>query len=280
MFKSYFFVPADKKKYIDKIRFINCSCLILDMEESVDSNNINICIQNLYHLKIEENYSIRFPINYKDITSNKDSLLILYSLGFRRFMLPKIQTVEDMKNTIEFFLSHRLLDVKYDIFIESPLALLNTIPIIEHGIGTVNTILIGSHDFCNIVGCKHTMENLLYFRQKLLIIGKAYRIPVVDVVSTNIYNEELFKKECIESFNMGFDGKSLIHPKQLNAFKNTLYYSKSEVIEANAVYCELNKMNKNSFSIMNINGTVYEKPHLKRIFEIIEWNKHGGYYDL
>jgi citrate lyase beta subunit len=280
MFDSYFFIPTDRRKFIEKVDSIDSSFFVFDMEESVNNNNINVCIDNLSHLKVKSNYFLRFPFKYKKISEDKELLLKLINIGFRKFSLPKIETFEDFYNTSNFFKSHKLKDLKFGIYIETPLALINARSIVEQGKEEIDSILIGSHDYCDAVRCKHTKDNLLYLRQKLLTIGKAHDIAVIDMVSTNINNLELLKDECIESFNMGFDGKALIHPKQLEAFNNAPYYSESEIVEATLVNNELSKTGLDGFSIIKINGKVYEKPHLRRIFEIVKWNLKKNIDDI
>lgn len=280
MFASHFFIPADKPRFIEKIKTLDCTHIIFDMEESVHSNNLQKCIQNLSTINIQSNYSVRFPVNYIKIKENADSLKQLFALGFRSFTLPKIESIQHFKNTLEFFNSNNMNDVRFNVYIETPMALINLKSMVEKYHKIIDNILLGSHDFCNAMGSKHTTENLLYLRQKNLTIGKAYGVNVIDIVTPNICDLELLKTECVDSFNMGFDGKALIHPLQLEAFNTALYFTKTEVEEAYEVNKELNKLGPDKFSIIKINGKIYEKPHIKRIFDIIEWNKKGGYYDL
>jgi len=280
MFSSYFFLPADKKKFIDKTDSLEATNFIFDLEESVYYGNIDICIENLSNIIVKNNYSVRFPVNYKNPQITKDALLKLYNIGFRTFVLPKIETTDDLKNIIEFNNLIGLKQVKYAIIVESPIALLNIELLIRLGKENIDYILIGSHDYCNIIGCKHTLDNLLYLRLKILAVCKAFKIPIIDIVSTQTQNVDEFTMECISAFNMGFDGKAIIHPMQLDVLNSALYYSKMEVQEAKYVHEQLKKSDMNKFSIIKINGNIYEKPHLKRIFDIIEWNKKKNYYGI
>ncbi len=280
MFASHFFIPADKQRFIEKIKTLDCTNVIFDMEESVHSNNLQTCIENLSNIAIKENFSVRFPINYINIEKNDTLLKQLYDIGFRSFTLPKIESNQHLENTLEFFKAHNMNDVRLNIYIETPLALVNLESMTSKHHAIIDNILLGSHDFCNAMGSKHTSENLLYLRQKNITIGKAFGVNVIDIVTPNICNLDLLKTECVDSFNMGFDGKALIHPLQLEAFNTALYFTIEEVKEANQVKNELDILGPDKFSIIKINGKIYEKPHIKRIFEIIEWNKKGGYYDL
>ena len=136
-----------------------------------------------------------------------------------------------------------------------------------------------SHNFLPLYS-RSLIENLIYIRQSLLCICKAFSIPIVDIVSANITNKEDFEKECISSFKMGFDGKALIHPFQLDVFNKAPYYSKDEVIEAFNVLQIIEKIGVEHFSVIKYNGKFFEKPHLKKIQNIVEFNNKRKIYDL
>jgi citrate lyase beta subunit len=280
MFESHFFIPADKPKFIDKLSTLKCHYVIFDMEDSVHFNKLDICVDNLSIVNVKENFSVRFPFDFENINSCEQPISRLYNLGFRNFTIPKIETIVQFKNLLSFFEERSFDDVKFNIYIETPLALINLRAIIESFKDNIENILLGSHDFCNAMGSKHVNENLLYLRQRILTLGKAFGIKVVDIVNPEIYDSEYLKNQCIVSFNMGFDGKALIHPTQLEAFNTALYFTEEEYKNALEVEKELSKLGPDKFSIIKINGKIYEKPHIKRIFDILNWNKKGGYYDL
>jgi len=273
MFESYFFIPADKKKFIGKIDCLNATNYIFDLEEAVYLGNINQSIDNLAYINIKDNYSVRIPVNYLDPAINKNVFLKLLNLGFGTFVLPKLKSYYDFCNLIAYFDLLNTRNVKYILIIETPKALLNIEKILSEKRELIDSILIGSHDYCNIVRCSHTPQNLFYLRHKLISICKAFEVPIIDFVSTETVKMQEFEVECIESFNMGFDGKAMLHPNQLKAFNSIKYYTDTEIEEALEVVKELNKLNMKKFSIIKVNGKIYEKPHLRRIFSIINYLK-------
>ena len=56
MFKSFFFVPANNKKYIQKAINLRADALVFDLEDSIGNHEIKTAIQNLAILKIQDNY--------------------------------------------------------------------------------------------------------------------------------------------------------------------------------------------------------------------------------
>lgn len=273
MNKSVFFVPADRPSFICKITHLNSTDFVLDLEESVSDENKELCFINLKNLVIKDNYGVRLSINYQNIKSNTIFFTKLYNLGFRLFVLPKLNTLSDFESLISENKKSGMKDIKYAIMVETPLCLLSIKEIVERYVSKISYIAIGSHDYCNIIGCKHNNENLLYLRLKLLSICKAFNIPIIDIVSTEIKDINKLEVECVDSFNMGFDGKALIHPNQLIAFNKANYYNLEEIIEAKEVINQIQQIDATKFSIVEVNGKIFEKPHLKRINNIIEWSK-------
>jgi len=271
MHKSVFFIPADRQDFIKKIKNLQATDFVFDMEESVSNENRKKSLENLRLIEIKSNYGVRLPIDYTDFNSNKDLFVNLYNLGFRLFLLPKLNTLSDFESIIYGNISIGMKDIKYSITVETPLCLINIKDILERYTSQIAYIAVGSHDYCNIIECEHTSGNIQYLRLKLLSICKAYQIPIIDIVSTEIIDKKSLINDCIESFNMGFDGKALIHPNQLDVFNNAPYFSDEEIKEAIEVSKKLKEIDVNRFSVIKNNGKIFEKPHLKRINKIINW---------
>ncbi len=273
MFNSYFFIPADKIKYIKKIDSIEATHFIFDLEESVYYGNVDICIENLSKINVLSNFAVRLPLNYNNLSVSENLLMEVYGIGFRTFVLPKMESDVDFYNLVNFALSKGLTNIRYIIIVETPKLLLYIEKILEKSRECIDCVIVGSHDFCSLVGCKHTIHNLLYLRLKLISVCKAFNVEIIDFVSTEIQKMDVFANECIEAFDMGFDGKAIIHPNQLKALSSACYYSEADIKEAIEVQEQLDKCDMNKFSIIKVAGKIYEKPHLKRIYNIINYIK-------
>lgn len=276
MIQSYFFIPANKSQFISKINVLKADNFIFDMEESVSEMELNVCIDNLKNIEVQPNYWVRIPVDYAHCVKSRTLLTELLEIGFRNVVLPKIETAWQLRAFLNIM---PIQDINVGILVESPVALVNFLDIVK-SYSALALVAIGSHDFCNTIGCKHTEDNLVYLRQKLLTECKAFHIPIVDYVSTNFTDIETYQEECKRANNMGFDGKAIIHPKQLEAFNNTILYSEAEVKEAESVVAVLKDIDLHHFATLNWNGHLYEKPHLKRLFDIVEWNQKYRFYDL
>ena len=275
MIQSYFFIPANRIAFVSKVHTLDADNFIFDMEESVREKDIDLCIENLKNIgEIKDNYWLRLPT--EDNEKYDQIVNAIFDLGFRKILLPKINTAEQIESITNRF---PVTNYTFGILVETAQALVNFSSIAAKA-QYLKLVLIGSHDFCNEIGCLHTEENMVYLRQKLLVECKALFIPIVDYVSTNFSDLTQYQQECIRANDMGFDGKAIIHPKQLQAFNNALYYTEDEVAEAQKVMNAIDQLPEGSFATINVNGYLYERPHLKRLKSIIEWNNKRKHYDI
>jgi hypothetical protein len=93
----------------------------------------------------------------------------------------------------------------------------------------------GSHDYCNHMNIKHCKENFSFARQYVLNMAKAFNIEAIDIVCLNLEDVSVFIEECIDGFNLGFDGKFLIHPKQLDEISDIKFFSNEDIALANKI---------------------------------------------
>ena len=153
---------------------------------------------------------------------------------------------------------------------------MNLKEIVKGEIINITGITLGSHDYTNVVGMKHTTHYLYFARNYVLNVAKAFDLMAIDIASMNINDDEEFSNECLDAFNMGYDAKFVLHPQQLEVLKKTEYFNQEEVESALEIYEEIKTVDLDQFSVIKLNGKLYEKPHLKRIMKIVEWNKNNA----
>ncbi len=276
MLKSYFFIPANSSKFISKIDSLASDYFILDMEDAISDNETELAFHNLETITIQENYYVR-PRVFSSKNGQLD-LSIMEKLlinGFSNFVIPKISEGSELaaiKDCIVSSSKTDINDIRVILLVENPKCLLNINNIIESNILNIVGLTLGSHDYTNVMGMKHTHENLNFSRHLILNTAKANNIEAIDIASMNIYDLE-FGEECKSAFQMGYESKFILHPTQLKILKSAEYYSPNEVEEAKLVYSKILNMGSKDFSLVKINGKVFEKAHINRINNIIEWDR-------
>ncbi len=277
MLKTYFFIPANNPRFLAKSQNISADYLIFDLEDSVLPEEFGSCLQNLSNNPILPNYYVRFRFFDEENQLREKEFTEILNVGFKHFIIPKFKDIKDA-DAIHLFLEKRnICDVDFIILIEDPYGLLSLFETLKNSSIKITGLGLGSHDYSNSMGMLHTNENLYFAKQMILNHGKAFHLDVIDTVSVNIENDIEFKEDSIHGFRMGFNGKFLIHPRQLKIVQEIIYYSDEEVEEAIKVYPKIMQIKDRKAAIFNIDGKVYEKPHIDRIIKIINWkDKYGN----
>ncbi|GJQ64341.1 MAG: CoA ester lyase [Melioribacteraceae bacterium] len=276
--KSYFFIPADKQKFIAKMDSIGADEFVFDFEDALAENLYETALENVKEKAASGRYFVR-PKLFNDSGELEENVLHdLVRIGFRKFILPKVSSTKNLAKIEKSFLQSRLdlNEFKFILLIEDPHGLLFAKDLVQKSGLNIVGIGLGSHDYTKQIGMTHTLENLYYARTHVLNVAKAFKIEAVDIASMNISNESEFDIEIKTGFELGYDSKFIIHPMQLERLKKYTYYSDSMVLEAREVYQEIQKYSSEDFSVVKVNGKIFEKPHIERIKKIVEWADENG----
>lgn len=259
MLDSYFFIPG-KEKYLDKLKTLKSEYYVIDLEDAISTQDKAKAFELILSYSIDEHFFVRIPFFDKSYTEQQIIKLINHFDG--RIVLPKLKDSTDVR-WITSMVSK--IDFEMIVLVENPQCFINLQDICKEFSSQIRAIGFGSHDFCSLTGIKHTNENLIQYKRQLVLIAKAFDIDFIDGVDLDLNNFTHFIKECTDAFEMGANGKFLIHPKQLEELKNIRFFSENEWEELKVVYEKIKEIPDDSIDVYTINGKVYEKPHIARI---------------
>lgn len=268
--QTYFFVPATKLHKIPSVLDLGVDKIIIDLEDAVSFSAGPEVLDSLLQKPYLKNHLIRVPvINVRTEKLDLTVIKKLISAGFTNFMLPKLQSLQQFKvlaKEVNFAKKSVILLVENPrLLIEAPM-ILNEFPDLFHG------ICMGSHDYISETGGLHNLINLEYPRHLILNYARMVDILAIDIASMELNDMASFENEILDGFQKGYDAKLIIHPKQQQFINQIQFYSKEDLDWANKVMIALSDANGiDNFSPVVIDGTVVERPHLKRAEKIIEW---------
>jgi len=268
--EAYFFVPASKLQKISTIKNIEVENIIIDLEDAISYSEISRYLNDLLLKPELKKHFIRVPIiNLQTTRIDLSILQKLQSSGFEKFMLPKLTSIHQFEKLIEKFAfkTHSLI-----LLIENPKMLFEAPLILKEYPNLFHGISLGSHDYIAETGGSYNIENLELPRQLILNYARIAKILAIDIASMQINDLENLKTEIFDGFFKGFDAKLLIHPKQLNFFKQIQFYDAKEYEWAKKVLKELSLVKSiEDFKPVVIDGAAVERAHLKRAHKIVNW---------
>lgn len=273
MLKTYFYIPADKPKFLQGLNKLKPDYFILDLEDSLTNSSSAEGLKNLTEIpEVKDNYWVRIGLS-EDIGKAVETVRAL-GYRYKNIKLPKIgstKQLSDFFNALE-----KVVDIKdfdFIISIESPQGVVNLGEIFKDHSYRFSGISIGTHDYCKEMNAVHEPKYFDFMRNLILNYCKAHGKFCLDFASMNITDAELFKTECLEGFKMGFDGKPILHPWQLERINEIEFYSEPEIDDALEVYKHFGENIPDDVPAVKINSRIIEKPHLKRLAEIIKYLK-------
>jgi len=275
LLKSFFFIPSNNEKFIRKVNSIDADFFVFDLEDSISNYEIKSSLDKLKKIKLNDNHYARLRFgSFKKNNSESIILSHLINLGFKKFLVPKISDLDElkkMKSYLEAHIQYEFEKYQFILLVENPRCLINLKTLINGKMINITGVTLGSHDYSSSIGMKHISQYLSYARNYVLTIAKAYELMAIDIASMKIESRNEFSNECIDAFNMGYDAKFVLHPQQLELLKKTKYFDNKEIKNALDVYKKIESIDFDKFSVVKLNGELYEKAHIKRIKKIVEW---------
>lgn len=275
MLRTYFFIPASKSRFIEKMQTIESDEIVFDFEDAVADTENEIAIENVKKVTNRQKYWVRpqlFSSKHSEI--NTTQLEVLIELGFKKYFLPKIITPQQLQNTYNVFEYYDTTDIQCILLIENPLALINIPHFFDDPKIPIKGLALGAQDYAAKINMKYSSQQIEWARKTVLNAACAYNVEAIDISSMIISNAEEFKNEALEGFEMGYTAKMIVHPNQLEAIKNIEYFTPQEIEQAKKIEQQIDFSQLNNFSVVVIDGKLYEKAHLKRISRILDYSKN------
>lgn len=276
--RSLLFVPTNSEKMLSKINEINTDIIILDLEDAValDEKDMSRTLvkQNIFNFK-EKNIFIRINDIESDHYEKDMKLLseIISASSVKGIMVPKCHSNETIQ-----IVSEKLQVIENE---KNRINKLKIIPLVEDAIGIyqlesickdssrILSIAFGAEDFKSDLGIRNESDDdaLLYAKSKLVIISKVYNLKKpIDTVYTEINNIEEFKNQCRKGKAIGFGGKLLIHPNQIDVSNEVFTPTLSEYKHAKAIVSLAEK----ELGVFNYKGEMIDKPIVENMKKLIE----------
>ncbi len=112
--------------------------------------------------------------------------------------------------------------------------------------------------------------NLLPLLLQVVLCARAGGITALDGVSNNFRDLEAFASECRQGRELGFDGKTLIHPAQIDGANRIFGPTDEEVAEAEAIVAEFAEPENSTRGVISMGGKMVERLHLEMARSLLE----------
>ena len=268
--RSLLYMPGSNPRALDKARTLPADGLILDMEDSVAPDAKQIAREQIGAAIGEGGYGSRelmVRINGLDTEwGNADiEAICAFTTAPDAVLIPKIDTAADVNAAVQAFESAGVTpEVDMWIMAETPRCILN-IAEVAAAHPRLKGIVMGTSDLSKDTGVRHTRDRLGFITALNLCVyaARANGLQIIDGVQLELDNEELLTYSCEQGRDLGFDGKSLIHPKQIAAANSVFAPDEAEIASAREIIAGFEAAQAEGKGVVVVNGRLVENLHVE-----------------
>jgi len=278
LFRSLIFVPGNNPRFLEKAKKIQADIVCFDLEDSVpDDQKINARKLIKSALKSKKSYKSAIFVRTNSPSSGKipSDLKEVIQKGIDGIVIPKVNNIQELKK-IEKILSklekiQKLKPIQIIPSIESAQGVVNTYNIASFG-KRISAVVFGVFDLLNDIGVEYTKESLgeKYSRTKIPIDAHAAGVVAIDAIWQDLKDSKGLEKDCKVGKNLGYSGKSIIHPDQISIVHKLFHPNKSEISWAQKVCKIYLESTKKGTGATTIDGKMIDEVHFKQAKALLE----------
>ncbi|MCW2254021.1 citrate lyase subunit beta/citryl-CoA lyase [Providencia alcalifaciens] len=272
--RSMLFVPGSNAAMLSNSFIYKADALMFDLEDSVTLREKDTARRLVYHAlqhPLYHDIETIVRVNALDSVFGVADLEAVVRGGADIVRLPKTDTAQDVIDIeneilrIEKSCGREAGSTGLLAAIESPMGITQAVNI-AHSSSRLIGIALGAEDYVRNLRTERSPEGieLLYARCAILQAARSAGIQAFDTVYSDANNEEGFLKEAAHIKQLGFDGKSLINPRQIELLHNLYAPTQKEVDHAQRVVDAANAAEQEGRGVVSLNGKMVDGPVIDR----------------
>lgn len=282
LFRSLIFVPGNNSRFLEKAKNLQADIVCFDLEDSVpekEKKQARKLIKTA--LKSRSDYISSIFVRTNSPASSKipEDLKEIVQKGIDGIVVPKVNNIKELKkiekNLQSLEKTRKLKPIQIIPSIESTEGVVNTYNIASHS-KRICAIVFGVFDLLNDLGIEYSKnpEGAKYSRAKIPVDAKAAGVASIDAIWQDLKDIKGLEKDCKMGKNLGFTGKSLIHPDQISVTHKIFYPTKSELQWAEKVCKTYMESVKKGKGATTVEGKMIDEVHFKQAEAILKLSKN------
>ena len=266
--RTMMFMNAQKPGLIKDAYIYGCDSIMLDLEDAVAENQKDAARFSLYHALKTIDYGdteVIVRINGLDTPHWREDIRVCVAGGVDGIRIAKCESAQDV-HTVEKAVEEAEREFGAEVgrtllmaALESPKGVLNAYEICSASERMFGVAISGG-DFrkCMQTTPQHNGIDMLFARGQMLLAARAAGIQCFDTVFTDLDDEEGFRAEVFQNKAMGFDGKSLINPKQIRFVHEVFAPTEKEVIQAEKIVRAIKENAEKGLGVFTVDGKMID----------------------
>ena len=272
--RSALYMPGANVRAMEKARALAADVLILDLEDAVAPDakgQARAQVAAAVRLGGYGRREVVVRINALATPWGRDDLSMIAPLDVHAVLMPKVESgaqVRELAHLLEDLGAPKALRIW--AMIETPLAVvqLNEIATADP---RLEVLVMGTSDLVKELHARHTpgRTEVLAALSLSVLVARAHGLSVLDGVHLNLNDPEGFRASCERGRDLGFDGKTLIHPNQITAANEVFGPSATEVAEAHRRVAAFDAARAAGEGIVVVDGKLVEALHVEEAMRVL-----------
>jgi len=279
LFRSLVFVPGNNPRFLEKAKSLLSDIVCFDLEDSVpgkQKKKARSLIKNTLKQRKEYSPDVFVRTNSPESGMIEADLKEIVQKGIDGIVIPKVNSATELKKIEKTISSlekkRKIKGIRLMPSIESALGVVNCYEIASSS-KRIDALVFGIFDLLNDMGIEYTKRNprgAKYSRYKVPVAATAAGVAAIDGIWQDLKDKNGFTKDCQVGRSLGYAGKSVIHPDQIQTVHKIFHPSKPEIEWAKKVCNIYEKSTKKGIGAIVIEGKMIDEVHYKRAKALLE----------
>ncbi len=272
--RSVLYMPGSNARALEKARTLAADGLIFDLEDAVAPDAKEAARHNVVEALTAGGYGKReilvrvnglgTPWGHADIAAAAGS-------GAHAILVPKVESAETVRLVEQIMEANGApADMAIWCMMETPRGILKAEEIALAS-PRVGGFVMGTSDLTKDMHALHTRERLPMITSLglCLLAARAYGLAIVDGVYLDLNDDEGFEYSCRQGLELGFDGKTLIHPKTIDAANRVFAPSAQEVAWSRKIIAAHAEAAAEGKGVVVVDGKLIENLHVENARRVV-----------
>ena len=258
--RSVLYIPGSKERALEKATTLAADAIIFDLEDAVAIEEKPRARELLAQTLASKDYGKRariVRINGLDTAWGREDIAAFVGAKIEAILIPKVNSAADVEAVAAL-----IPEVDLWAMMETPLGMLNAAEIAAHP--RLKGMVMGTNDLAKDLGTRFRQDRLPMMAGLglCLLAARAHGVTIVDGVYNAFKDAEGLRFECEQGRDMGFDGKTLIHPDQLEIANEAFAPSEAEIDLARRQIAAFEAAEAAGQGVAVVDGKIVENLHI------------------
>jgi len=278
--RSMMFIPGNAPGMMRDAYIYGADSLMFDLEDSVsllEKDTARMLVHTALKTIDYRGTELVVRVNPLDTAFGQQDIEAMVTAGIHVIRMPKTETAQDVRDTDAYIAE---MEKKHGLeagstlmmaAIESPEGVYNAFDIAKASERLIG-IALGAEDYCAAMKCRRTKEGteLTLARQTIVMAARAAGIDALDTVFSDVNDEAQLVYEANLVKALGFDGKSVINPRQIAPVHAVFAPTEKEIENAKRVIAAIKEAESRGSGVISMNGKMVDRPIVLRAERTIE----------